>query len=31
MKNAYKIFVGKLNGKRHHSEDLGLVGGIVLN
>jgi hypothetical protein len=29
MRNAYKIFVGKPEGK-NHSEDLGINGRIIL-
>jgi hypothetical protein len=29
MKNAYKILVGKFEGK-YHSEDLGIDGKIIL-
>jgi hypothetical protein len=29
MRNAYKILVGKHEGK-NHSEDLGVDGGIIL-
>jgi hypothetical protein len=30
MRNAYKIFIGKPEGKRHHSEGVGVDGKIIL-
>jgi hypothetical protein len=29
-KNSYKILVGKYEERRHHLEDLGTDGGIIL-
>jgi hypothetical protein len=29
-KNSYKIFIGKLEGKLDHSEELGVDGKIIL-
>jgi hypothetical protein len=30
MRNSYEILVGKPEGKRDHSKDLGVVGRIIL-